>query len=131
VPAEIWASFLGVCILRRVEEHPGTSVQRISTAEGIGVPLVRRILHEQSYYPYHTQQVQALPSDHCAWMMFSKWLLAKCTVNTQFGANFLFTDEVGSTREGTVTFHNTHVWVDDSTHTTIASIHQHLFFTNV
>jgi hypothetical protein len=37
-----------VHILRRVKEDPGTSVQRVKAAEGNSVPLVWRILHEQS-----------------------------------------------------------------------------------
>jgi hypothetical protein len=31
---------MDIRVLRRVEEDPGTSVQRIAAAEGIGVPLV-------------------------------------------------------------------------------------------
>jgi hypothetical protein len=52
MPAEIWASFQKVHVLRRVEEDPGTSVRRMAAAESIGVPLVLRIL-EQSLYSYH------------------------------------------------------------------------------
>jgi hypothetical protein len=33
IPSEIWASFRGVCVLRRVEEDPGTSV---SIAAAVG-----------------------------------------------------------------------------------------------
>jgi hypothetical protein len=39
-----------VHILRRVEEDPGSSVQRIAVAEGISVKLVWRTNHEQSLY---------------------------------------------------------------------------------
>jgi hypothetical protein len=41
----MWASFLEVRVLRRVEEDPGTSVRRIAITEQIGVPLVWRIPH--------------------------------------------------------------------------------------
>lgn len=40
--------FREVCVLRRVEEEPLTSVRRIAAAEGISVPIVWSILHEQS-----------------------------------------------------------------------------------
>jgi hypothetical protein len=46
MPAEICTCFLEVRILRRAEEDHGTSVRRIVAAAGIGVPLVRKILHE-------------------------------------------------------------------------------------
>jgi hypothetical protein len=44
-----------VCTSKRVEEVPRTSVQRIAAAEGITVPLVWRIFHDQPLYQYHTQ----------------------------------------------------------------------------
>jgi hypothetical protein len=121
-----------VRVLRRVEDHPGTSVRRIAAAEGIGVPLVWRTVHEQLLHPYHIQRVQALtPPDHRARVVYCHWLLAKCVVNPRFVANILFTDKAGFTRDGIVNFHNTHVWVDDNPHTTVASRHQHRFSINV
>jgi hypothetical protein len=76
--------------------------------------------------------MQALtPPDHCARGVFCQWLLAKCIVNTQFGAHILFTDEEGFTWDGIGKFHNTHVWVHDNPHTTVASRHQHRFSINV
>jgi hypothetical protein len=44
-----------VHILRGVEEDPATSVRRTAADEGTGVPLVWRIPHEQSLYPYQIQ----------------------------------------------------------------------------
>jgi hypothetical protein len=130
--AKIWASFREVRLLRRAEEVPRTSVRRIAAAEGIGVPLVWRIAHEQSLYPYHFQRVQALtPPDHRARVVFCLWLLAKCLINTQFVAYILFTDEAGFTRECIVSFHHAHVWVDDNPHTTVAARHQHRFSANI
>jgi hypothetical protein len=85
-------------------------VQRIAAAEGIGVPLVWRILHKQSLYPYHNQRMLALTlPDHRAGMVFCQWLLATCFVNAQFVANILLTDEVGFTSDGIVNSHNMHV----------------------
>jgi hypothetical protein len=81
-----------------VEEDPRTSVQRIAATESIGVPLVWRILYEQSLYSFHIQRVQATFSDHHA------TLLAKCVVSAQFVVDILFNDEVGFTRDGIVTF---------------------------
>jgi hypothetical protein len=40
-------------------------------------------------------------------------------------AKILCTDEVKFTRDGVVNFHNTHAWVDDKPHTTVASRQQH------
>jgi hypothetical protein len=78
-PRSVRIPDMEVRILRRVEEDPGTSVRGIKAAEGIGVPLVWRILHEQSLYPYHIQRVQALtPADHRASVVYCHWLLAKC-----------------------------------------------------
>jgi hypothetical protein len=45
--AETWESFREVRIFRIAEEDPGISMRRIPDAEGIGGPLVWRILHEQ------------------------------------------------------------------------------------
>jgi hypothetical protein len=75
VPAETWESFLEVLVLRRVEEELGTSVRGIAAAEGIGAPLVSRILHEQLHCPYHMRGMKALtPPDHRA-RVFCMWLL--------------------------------------------------------
>jgi hypothetical protein len=121
-----------VRVLRRVEEGPGTSVRRIAAAEGIGVPLVWIILHEQSLHPYHIQRVKALtPPDHRERVVYYHWLLAKFVVNPRFVGNILFTDDAGFTRDVIVNFHNTHVWMDDYPHTTVASRHQHRFSINV
>jgi hypothetical protein len=108
------------------------SVRRIAAAEGIGVPLVWIILHEQSLYPYHLHRAQAVtPPNYRARVVFCQWLHAKCVVNTQFVASIVFTDEAGFTRDGIVNFHNTHIWVDDNSHTTVASRHHHRFSINV
>jgi hypothetical protein len=40
IPAEAWASFREVRVLRSVEQDPGSSVQRTAAAESISVPLV-------------------------------------------------------------------------------------------
>jgi hypothetical protein len=58
-------------LLRTVKEEPGRSVRRIAAAEGIGFPLVWRILREESLYQCHTQQVQDLtPAQHHARVVF-------------------------------------------------------------
>jgi hypothetical protein len=63
--------------------------------------------------------------------VFCQCLFAKCHVNTKFAGNILFTDEAGFTRDSIEKFHNTHVRVDDSPYTTVASKHQHRFSINV
>jgi hypothetical protein len=71
------------------------------------------------------------PPENRARAVFCQWLVAKYVVNIQFLSNFLFTDEAGFTRDGVVNFHNTHFWVDNNPHTTVASTHHHRFLTNV
>jgi hypothetical protein len=106
----------------------GTSVQRIAATESISIPFLWSILHKQSFYPYHIQQVEALiPPERCVREVFCQWFLAKCTVITESVTNIQFTDEVGFTRGGIVNFRNTHAWVDDNPYTTVASRHQHQF----
>jgi hypothetical protein len=121
-----------VRVLRKVKEDPGTSARRIAAAESIGFSLVWRILRKQPFYPYYSQQVQALaPPRHLAVMVFCQWFLAKYVVNPQFVGNILLTDEAGFSADGIANFHYTHVWEDDSLHTTVASRHQHRFSINV
>jgi hypothetical protein len=62
---------------------------------------------------------------------FCQSLLPKCVLNIQFAANILFRDEARFTMDCIVSFHNAHIWVDDNSHTTGASRHQHWFFINV
>jgi hypothetical protein len=49
----------------------------------------------------------------------------------EFVANTLFTDEAGVTRGDIVNCHNTHIWMNDNPHTTLASRHQHRFSINI
>jgi hypothetical protein len=105
-----------------VEEDPGTSIQRIAAAEDISVPLVWRILCEQTLPTPHPATASLTPTDHYARVVFSQWLLTKCIVNTQLIVNIQFIDE-RFTRDGIVNFHNTHIGVDDNLHTTMASRH--------
>jgi hypothetical protein len=87
-PRSVRTPDMEVRVLRRVEEGPGTSVRRTAAAEGIVIPLVWRILHEQSFYPYHIQRVKALtPPDHRARVVYCHWLFAKCIVIPRFIAN--------------------------------------------
>jgi hypothetical protein len=93
-----------------LEGVPGAIALRLAADEGIGVSFVLRILHEHSPYPYHIHRVKALtPFDHRANEVFSRRLLSKCAVNTQFVANIVLTDESGFTRGAIVNFHNSHV----------------------
>jgi hypothetical protein len=82
-------------LLRRVEQDPGSSVQRTAVTESISIPLFWRIPHEQSVYPLEA----VTPPDHRARAVFCQWLLANSAVNTQFVANILFNDEVGFPRD--------------------------------
>jgi hypothetical protein len=51
--------------------------------------------------------------------VFCQWLLTKCVVNTEFVANVLFTDAAGFITDSIVNLHNSHVWEDDNTYTTV------------
>jgi hypothetical protein len=64
-------------------------------------------------------------------VVFCQSLFAKCLVNTTFVDNILFTDEAAFASVSIVKFHDTHVWVDDNPHITVASRHQHRFSINV
>jgi hypothetical protein len=64
-------------------------------------------------------------------MLFYQWLLEKCVVNTEFVANTLFTDEARVATGDIVNCHNTHIWMNDNPHTTLASKHQHRFSINI
>jgi hypothetical protein len=55
----------------------------------------------------------------------------KIRCKQQLVANVLITDEAEFTRDSVVNFQNTHVWVDNNSHTTVASRHQHQFSINV
>jgi hypothetical protein len=115
-----------------MEEDPGTNVRIIATADDTGVPLVWRILHEQSLYPCHIHRVQAFSHpDHRAKVAYCQWLIAQCVINTQFVANILFTEEAGFTMDFTVNFHNIHIRVDDIPHSTVTPRCQHIFPINV
>jgi hypothetical protein len=90
MPHEIWGSFWEALLLIRVKEVPRTSTQNILAAEGVEVPFISRILHEQSLCPYYIQRLKPLiPPDHCARLVFCQWFLAKCFANIQFVANII------------------------------------------
>jgi hypothetical protein len=118
MPAEIWASYQEVCVLRRAEEDPRTSVQRTAPVRSISVLLseefsiCNNFTHTTSRKCKHSP---LSPPDHLA-RLFAKWV-----VNTQFVANILCSDKAEFTRDGIVNFHNTHAWVDDNPHITVAS----------
>jgi hypothetical protein len=85
-----------VRVLRRVEEDLGTSVRRTAAFEGIGAPLVWRILSVNSYFTYTTSS-GSKPSllmttvQGCVLPMDSHKIVVP---------NILFTDEAGFTRHG-------------------------------
>jgi hypothetical protein len=43
----MWETFREVRVLTRVEEVSGTCVRKIAAAEGVCVPLVRKVLHDK------------------------------------------------------------------------------------
>lgn len=81
------------CVLRRVEENPGSTVWTNSAAKGISVSLIWRILYEQSINIYHFQQVLAFTSSHCcARVEFSPYFLTNFCWKQQSVFSILFTD---------------------------------------
>ena len=119
-------------VLREVEQHPETSVRRMSAAVGISAPLVWRTLHEQLLYPYHVQRVHNQhPPDFQARMEFCRWFLRKFAQRPNIAANILFTDEAIFTRSGIFNFHNSHEWADDNPHAVAVAGHQVRFSLNI
>jgi hypothetical protein len=49
-------------------------------------------------------------------MAFCQWILQKIHEAPNFPRQLLTTDENGSTREGVLNNHNTHVWSDENLH---------------
>jgi hypothetical protein len=95
MPPEVQTNSRELCVLRRSEKDMGTGVRRITAADSISVPLVCRILCEQSFHPYNIRRVQAPTTPgHRTRAVFCQWLLANYLVNTyrvikKYGLNFV------------------------------------------
>jgi hypothetical protein len=73
-------------------------------------------------YPYHLQQAQALcPLDFHPCQEFCQWFLQQCGKDPFFSSCILFTDKAGFTWNGTLNFHNRHIWSDVNPHNTFHS----------
>jgi hypothetical protein len=78
------------------------------------------------------QTVQGLDlADFPAREAFCQWFLQQCVLNPLFVSSVLFTDEAAFTRNGTMNFHNNHMWGEENPHTVVQSRHQQQFSTTV
>ena len=119
-------------ILEDVHQNPGTSVRIIAAQEDISPATVWRVLKRQQLYPYHIQRVQALAlPDYDARLALCRWFLRHQVRGPNFGANIIFTDEAGFTKDGIFNFHNSHHWSDENPHMILQARHQHRFSLNV
>ena len=95
-----------------VERNPRISSRR----NGTGIPhstfnnITRNDLH---LHPFHIHvQHQLLPADYDRRVTFSRWFLDKCNRDEQFLQFFIIGDEAGFCMNGTVNFHNEHVYAE-------------------
>ncbi|KAG5893032.1 hypothetical protein JTB14_026584 [Gonioctena quinquepunctata] len=123
-PRAVRTPELEEAVLNALEENPETSTRIIAEALNSIQSTVWRIIHDQQFYPYHIQRVQALlPLDFHQRITMCQWFLRKVAGNPQFLRYVLFTDEAN--------FHNNHVWALENTHS-ISEIHlQYQFSVNL
>ena len=85
-------------ILDMVQRSPTTSTRRLSARIGVSRTRLWRTLHEDGFYPFHTQPVQNLhPGDSAMRLELCHWL----HTNRQLLPLILFTDEATFTHNGT------------------------------
>lgn len=119
-------------VLERVEANPGVSTRRLAVQTNLSRSMIWRILHEQGFYPFHVQKVQALkPEDFPRRVQFCEWLLHQNDVDGHFVRKILATDEAGFTREGVHNSHNTHIWSIENPHAIQENRFQEQFSVNV
>lgn len=117
-------------ILQRVENNPGISTRKISTAlQTINRESVRQVLKDQLLYPFHLQKVHhLLEGDNLPRVQYCDWLQNH---DANFLSLILFTDEAGFSRDGILNMHNMHYWSDENPHQTVIRNHQYGFSINV
>lgn len=119
-------------ILEIIDEDPSTSTRCIAAQLGASNRLVWQVLHDNRYYPYHLQRVQALlERDFVPRVEFSNWLLSEWDHDREFAKIIIFTDEAHFTRDGIFNFHNNHLWKTVNPHGLHIGKHQEKFSLNV
>lgn len=119
-------------IVDDVDERPDGSTRAMARSHGVSHMTVWRVLHEEHLHPYHLHGVQALQeADYPRRVTFARWYLQQCTVQPQFAASVLFTDEATFTRDGMFNTHNEHVWATSNPHATRVRCTQQRFSVNV
>ena len=119
-------------ILERFEDNPSISTRIVARQLHVNNCLVWNVVHDNALYPFHRQKVQALgPNDFPARLDFVNWFLQQRTLEPEFPAHVLFTDEASFKREATVNFHNNHVWAEENPHATFIHGHQKHFTVNI
>ena len=80
-------------ILAHGAANPGTSILRISSAQGVYRSTFWRILHEDRLYPYYLQRVQGLKlEDLPRRVRFCQCCLEQCVRHPQFLWKLMFND---------------------------------------
>lgn len=119
-------------ILDMVADHPNTSTRAVASQIEVSPSTTWRVLKDESMHPFHVQRVQELTQrDFPRRMDFARWYLQKNTLNPDFGATVLFTDECTFTRDGTFNTHNSHQWADVNPHASSTHAYQRRFSINV
>jgi len=131
-PREVRTPQLEEEILNFIEIDPSTSTRCIASELGVVHSLVWAVLHENSYYPYHLQRVQALlERDFQPRVEFSNWILSEWDPDPAFASRIIFSDEAQFTRDGIFNFHNNHLWKTANPHGLHIGKHQQKFSLNV
>ncbi|EZA54493.1 hypothetical protein X777_05748 [Ooceraea biroi] len=119
-------------VLDLVAAEPSTSTRRVGLQVQEDHKAVWRVWHEQQLYLYHLQKVQGLqPGDAEHRLVFCRWLLRKCAMDSAFLASILWTDEACFTRDGIVNLHNLHEWAEEQPHALREAHNQRQFSINV
>ena len=100
-------------VLERVDAEPTISTRLIAKNVNASHNYVWRILKMNGLHPYHFQKVQGLtPNDYPLRQQFCEWLLNN--LEEGFPQNVLVTDECCFSRNGSLNFHNAHIWTDEN-----------------
>lgn len=119
-------------ILEIAENNPTVSTREISRQLHIAQSSVWNTLAANGLHPFHFTQVQGLlPTDCPLRRQFCEWLTQQSNANADFPTIVLATDESCFTRDGSVNFHNLHMWSDDNPHAIRQSHFQQRFSLNL
>ena len=114
-----WTLEVEEAILQEIDEQHDSSTRGMTRQFGISEATAWRILHNVGLQPFHLPRVQVFEADgHHKCVMFYQCFMQRTTVDPNFPAYVLFTDEVVFTREGVFNTHNLHAWTYQNPHGT-------------